>query len=464
MASHKIDISILNTPTGAALSSDGVMAIICHAAAVGTTFALDTGYLLTSASDLDTLGITDDGVYQNASDCEEIYQHVTEFYAEAGTGAKLWIVGVDDSTAYATFLASDDFKDIVRGFAASDYLNKAKGIAVGYRRPTAVQHAADFPTDVTASIPIFKTALESLFDEGYQCFGVIDGKNMSDTVTIANLGTRAGDGAYNVAVAIHSTQGNGIASIGLLLGRLARINVGVSCGKVDDGSLSLTNLVSNTATTQLGSMYLTNGIKIATGGTIVVGQTYLVVDDNVTYNSVTYAPGEYITAVNGFTTFSGDGYLVYKSTLVSSLTKTEVEALGNKQYVFCRKWDGKTGYFFNDGATCESISKQFNTIEYNRIANHLAEAAMIFFTDEIGKNLPVNSDGSLSLIYTAGKKSQYEKTYVVPKIQSNDISNASITITGDTFTSDRTLRFAIQILPSPALGNVIGTVEFVTTL
>ena len=397
MASKSIDITLINSSIGVAPSADGVCMLVAKGVAVTDKFALGTLYLLTKQSDLDTLGI--DAAYDTANNVA-IYQHVSEFFGQAGNGAKLWLVGVATNTVYATYLAGDTFKQLVRTTSIADPLNKAKVIGVAYDVPTAGQSSADFPSDVTASIPVLNTALGVLFNEGYEACGVIDGYNMSSTVSVSALSTRANDNAPKVALAITGTKNNRVSSVGLVLGKLARISVGTSIGKVADGALSFT-----------GDAYLTNGI-----------------------------------------------------TKVNTLTPSEVTALGTKQYLFKRTWLNRSGYYFNDGATCDLAANAFSSIEFNRIANKVASDARLYMQSEIGSNIPVNTSGNADVTYTKPKENQFYNQYLNPLKVSGDISEATITITGVNFVSTRTLNFAIQILPAPALSNVVGTIEFVTTI
>jgi hypothetical protein len=449
MASHIVNITVLNTPLGIPASDDGVMGIVVQATAVSTTFVLGTSYLLTEVADLTTLGIT-------AANNPEVYQHVTEFYLQAGDGAKLWVTGLATTTDYSTYVASTTFKSMIRGTAIADPLNQIKVIGLCYKAPTAEQHATDFLADVTTAIPLFKTALAALFDEGYHICGVIDGCQMSSTVTPSTIGTLNTGTNYNVGVCITGTKGNGISSIGLLLGKIARITVGTSIGKVADGAV-----VADT-------MYLTNGLNVAAStGTLIVGQTYTVAGGTITYNGASYVVGSSFVAVTDHTTFttSAGGYVIWNSTAIQSLTPTYIESLGSKQYIFARTWFGKAGFFWNDGATACSSELALSTLEFNRIANKLSSDALAFFTDEIGSNLPVEtSTGNLDKGYCTNKQRQFMTTYVNPLILSNDISGATMTITGVNFSSTRLLTFVLYIVASPALGNVSGTIEFVTQL
>ena len=451
MASHNVNITVLNNPLGVEPSADGVMGLVCHATAVSTTFALSTAYLLTKEADLTTLGITE-------ANNEALFQQVTEFYTQAGDGAKLWIYGVVDTTAYVTWLATEAFKDFVRGTYIADPLNGVKVMAVAYKVPTALQSSTDFPSDVTGAIPIFQTNIDELFNEGFHIVGIIDGSGMDsriwNTNGISTLGTRTADNAHSIGVCINSTLGNGISAVGLLMGKLARITVGTSIGKIADGAI------------ESSTMFLTNGIKLDAGDTMVNTNVYTVRRAPVVYNSITYAVGENITCIASpvvFTTAT-NGYLTFKSTPVQAITRADIDLLGDKQYLFTRTEFGHSGFYWNDGATCEAISKALSTIEFNRIVNKLSDNALAFWTDEKGKNLPVTSKGDVDNGYTGNKDQQFFTTYINPLILSGDISNGKMTSTGVDFVTNRKITFTLQILPAPALSNVVGTIEFVTTL
>jgi hypothetical protein len=52
--------------------------------------------------------------------------------------------------------------------------------------------------------------------------------------------------------------------------------------------------------------------------------------------------------------------------LFKALTKAQIEAIGNKGYIFLKKERGIGGTYFNDSPTCVSATNDFNRIERNR--------------------------------------------------------------------------------------------------
>lgn len=460
---HPINITVINDAVGISQPTDGIMMIFAKAVAVGATFELNKAYLLTSADDLTALGI--DAAYDTTNSVA-VYQQVTEYYSQAGEGALLWLVGVAKATAYATFAASTTFQDLVRFTAQADPANRAKMLGFCYDVPAAVQSAADFPADVTASLTALQTAQLDMFSQGYQWSAIVDGYNMSSTATPATIGTMATKACPSISLCITGTKPNGVSAVGLALGRFSRISIGHGFGAVEDGPVN-----SSTA-------FLTNGVSIPTTGTLTVGKTYTVYGPagaTVTYNSVTYALGTYdkptqFVAVTGVTTFTaaGGGYVVDNYTTVAGLSPTYVNQLGQKQYMFLRTWFQHSGFFWNDGATCELATKQLSTQEYNRVVNSLSASALAFFINEMGKNLPLNvRTGAVDQGYLNAKQAQFYDQSINPltvAAGTGDITNGSMTMTGPNFNATKTINFELVIVPTPILGAINGVIRFSATL
>jgi hypothetical protein len=452
---HPINISVINNAAGIPPSTDGVMGLFCKAVAVSNTFALNTAYLLTSLNDLTALGI--DATYDSTNSVA-VYQQVSEFYGQAGDGALLWLFGVATGTAYATFVAGTTFQDLIRYTAQADPNNRVKMIGFCYDVPAATQSSSDFPSDVTDTITALETARLSLFNQGYQFSAIVDGYNMSTGVTPATIITMATKAAPGVSLCITGTKPNGVSAVGLALGRFARISIGHGFGAVEDGPINTT------------AAYLTNSVIIPTTGTLTVGDTYTVEGGAITYNSATYNVGQSFVAVTGHTTFtsSAGGYVVDNYTPVAGLTPAYINSLGTKQYMFLRTWFQHSGFYWNDGATCEDPTKQLSTQEYNRVANALSADALFFFIGEMGKNLPLDAiTGAVDNGYLKGKEAQFYDTYIGPlsvASGSGDLSDGSITLTGPNFNATKTINFVINIVPTPILGAVNGTIQFSASL
>lgn len=456
---HTYSISALNNTVGIPPTSDGIMMMFCQAVAVANTFALDTAYLLTSMDDLDALGI--DAAYDIANGTA-VFQQVNDFYSQGEEGALLWLVGVATNTAYAAYVATDTFSTLVRFTGQADPLNRAKMIGFCYAPPTALQQATDFPADVYAALAAIQTVQQVLFAQGICFCAIVDGYNMSSTVTLANLTSQQINNAFAVALCVTGTQPNGVSAVGLALGRFARISIGHGVGDLEDGPMA-----TDTA-------YLTNCIAVqATGPALVVGGVYTVFGPataTVTYNAVEYTPGQSFTVVIGHTTFTetNGGYVVENVHSVKDLHTDDFDQLGQKQLFFLRTWQDYAGFYWNDGATCTSETKAFSSLEYNRCVNNLAAALLKFMTSFQGKNLPLDrATGNISSAWTNGQQTAFYTQSIEPLAENGgtgDITDGAVTITGINFLATKKLKYSLKIIPTVILGGADGTVEFVSTL
>jgi hypothetical protein len=80
---------------------DGVSGLLASATAVGTTFLLNTPYQIKSMIDVAALGIIPD--VNNYI----LYKTLKEFYAEAGEGTELWLMGFAKTTKVSDWFTLD---------------------------------------------------------------------------------------------------------------------------------------------------------------------------------------------------------------------------------------------------------------------------------------------------------------------------------------------------------------------
>lgn len=463
---HDIDISIIDNTTGIPPSSDGIMGIFIQAVAIANTFSLNTAYILTGMADLAALGIN---AAYDATNGTAVYQQVNDFYTQSGDGAILWLIGVPMNTAYTTYVATDQFDTLIRFTGQADPANRVKIIGLCYAPPVTTQTATDFPADVTTAITAVQTKQIALFLAGYQFSVIIDGYNMSASKTPAQLGTMATNTAYAVSLCITGTQPNGVSAVGLALGRFARISIGHGFGAVKDGAIN----------TPAG--YLTNSVVVLPTNALIVGHTYTVLGGAILYNAITYQIGAQFTAIMGVTVYStaAGGYVVdnitpvgnipgVASNQINGLSPASIAQLGQKQFMFIRTWENKAGLFWNDASTCISSAKSLSSQEYNRVANSLAAAALAFFTEEMGSNLPLDkSTGNVAQGWLNTQQEAYYDQFIGPLNDTGgtgDITDAALTVTGVNFNATRRLSFSLRIVASLILGGVDGTVEFVAQL
>lgn len=467
MASHNVNITVIDTQLGTPTSQDGVMMIFIQGFAIGSTLALDTLYKLTSYQDGLDLGLSE--AFDEANSVA-MYQQVAEFYDFGNNdGAVLWYVVTATTNTFTAYVATSTFQSLVRQTSQADPLLRAKMIGFCYAVPqTANQTANDFPTEVTTALQAIQRTQVTMFRNYYQWSFLLDGYNMKLTATPSSLQTFANKNVSSGSLCITGTRPNGVSAVGLALGRFARISVGHGFGEVADGPVA-----TNTA-------YLTNGVTIGenvisgTGGSLQVGLNYLVFgpteDAALIYNSVLYTFGQSFLVVGGhpnFTTSNG-AYAVTGATPVGTLSQGpdgQFTLLGNDQYLFLCTQFAQSGFFWNDGATCTDPSLALSSQEYNRVANKLSADALAFFTKQKGQALlTVVSTGELSPAWIANNQNLFNQQYIVPLVNNGDIVGAQLTITGPTYAADGNINFTLVITRATILGNVTGTVTFSATL
>lgn len=450
---HVINISAVDTNLGSAQDNIGVMGILAKAAAVGSTFLLDTPYLLTSLTDLENLGVT---AAYDAAHGTALHQQVSEFYTEAGAGSLLWVQGMAIATAFATYVATPAFYNFIQQSAAKDPNQLIRIIGLCYNLPVARQSASDFPADVPATVTALQTIYAQMFQDGFPWSAILDGYNMSSAVTPATIGSQVTGTSFAVSICITSTLGNGVSQVGLALGRLAKIPLGRGMGNSKDGALSQV------------TAFLTNSIIILPTGNLTVGSPYTVAGGTVLYNGVTYQTGQTFTAVLGFTTFTtaDTGYVIEGATPVQNLSPAYVKSLGQKQYLFVRTLRNKKGFYWNDGSTCIGQTSAFNRQEYDRIINDAALAVLQMWGNEYDEDLPTSVvSGDLDPGWIATKEQEFQSSYFAPLVSKGSIVAGSLEITGTKFASNPSaITFTLKIVRRTFAGDITGTVQFTPTL
>jgi hypothetical protein len=506
---HLINTTIINTPQGTPGTSDGVMMMFCKGVAVpgaSIPLVLDTAYLCNSLASLAKIGITPDYDYVNSLN---VYQQASEFYAQSGDGAYLWLVVTATSTVFNTYVAGTTFHNLIAGTMSTDPAKRAKMIGLTFAPPTTQQSASDFPSEVLSTITALQVIQKSMFLEGFSWSAIVDGYNMSSTVTPSGIQTMANKACPSVSNCITGSKPNGTAAVGAALGRFSSITIGHGFGEVDDGSIDLTSayltngvlvpilgatisqgtsiivghsyMVVNGPVTYNGIVYSigstftcvsgvtsfsgtsTTIVDLTTPGTVVAGTTYYVWFGPITYNGVVYASGQTFTAVTGITTFTGGIISLFLGSDATKLMPIDVNALGQSQYMFIRKWFNQSGLYWNDGATCDVSNDPLATQEFNRVANALSANAMDFCTLLMGKNVQKDPKTNLvSMAFTSVKQQDFTTTYIDPKIASGDISSGAFTLVGTPNGANVVnWTYTLTINGTPITGSVTGTVQFI---
>lgn len=211
--------------------ADGVYGLLCTGAAVSTTFALATPYILRSYDSLATLGI-------NETNNPSLVKIVTDFYNEAGAGTELWIMAFPDTVKMSDMVSPTD---VTKAKALINAANgRLRGLIVS-RKP-AVGYVPTIADGLDEDVALARTNAQILAEwstnskyapifvliEGYAYNG-----NAID-LTDLTIGTD-----NRVAVFIGDTVNNSpTAAVGLPAGRLALNPVQVNIGRVKDGTIA----------------------------------------------------------------------------------------------------------------------------------------------------------------------------------------------------------------------------------
>jgi Protein of unknown function (DUF2586) len=236
----KVVINVTNGGLGSTTqTSDGVVGLVLQGVAA-SGLAIATSKQIFSLKEAEGLGIT--ALYDSTNNVKA-WQQIKEFYAEAGTGAELWIMLLsqalslqticDKAQAYAKKLI-DDANGRIKVVAI------ARNPASGYVPVTT----GGIDADVIAAL----TTAQALAEEEAAGFTpvrfILPGHAyQGNTTTLTDLKSQTKN---RVAVLIGGTS-SGMVSTGLVLGRVAKIPVQRSIGRVKDGALAIVSAFLGTA-------------------------------------------------------------------------------------------------------------------------------------------------------------------------------------------------------------------------
>lgn len=206
------------------------MGIVATAVAVASTFLLGTPYKISSLAALEAMGVT-------AANNPSFYKIMREFFAQAGDGTDVFIMGLPDTAKLS------DMVDITNATGAKKLVDfaegKLRGLAIS--RTPDVGYTPTITEGLDADV-ILARQKGNEFAETYTTskfaplFVIIEGAAFSGVAAdLKDLTTEA----YNrVSVMIGDTVNTSTnAAIGILAGRIASIPVQRNIGRVKDGPL-----------------------------------------------------------------------------------------------------------------------------------------------------------------------------------------------------------------------------------
>lgn len=326
----KISIGFNNGVLGAVTPLDtGVFGFIASAVAMGDTFALETPYMVKSMKDVAALGIT------SGIDNYRLYKALDEFFAEAGEGQEVWIMGMSKADKVSDWFTIDDGTT-----PAEMLLNAAQGKIRGLftiynptNPPDLGQNDAIDP-DVEVAAAKAQALFESYSAAKYApFFTILEGYAYTgEKVDLVDLTEKSWN---SVGVLIGDTESrsgattsNG-AAVGVLAGRLAAYSPKVNPGKVRNGAL--------------------------------VPTKFFVVDTPVE---------------------------LYDN-----------EAMNDKGYIAFTTHAGRSGYFVMDAPLACPSSDDYHYITHRRIINEAFRLSYDALLDFLLDEVPANADGTIQAVY-----------------------------------------------------------------
>lgn len=325
MALPRVKITFENgTLGGVSPSEDGVVGLVAHAAAVGTTFALGTPYLITKLDGLTALGITSESTGVNAG----VYKTVKEFYAEAPEGTKLWLMGVAASTTVANL--TDKTKNNIKPL-----LDAARGainilmVKVSPGGTPTMQGSID--GDTLTAVANLQALADDWTETHYAPFlSVVEAMSYNGVASgLPDLGERSDN---RVAVVLGDTvSGSAGAAVGLVAGRLAANPVQRSLARVRSGAIASQEMYIGTVAAELGDPEVAHDLGYIVPRTFVGKSGYYWSDDKL----ATAASDDYATIARRRTI--DKAYRIAYKTLVDEIAdEVPVDADGKLAAYHCK--------------------------------------------------------------------------------------------------------------------------------
>ena len=425
MAKTGIYVSLSDSQIGNNQSDESIAMIFADAPAISNTFLQDKAYLITGLQDAAALGITQEWeTEQLSSSGSRLYTHIADFYANAGSGTKLWICGttftygesgsLSQASFYSGKVADAVMQTVENGYALRPrifILCKGEKAAASTKYTSSVLNCDYDLTDIAA----FQTFLVDMSnDNSIRMCGIYDGAFLNPATTpidVTGLTDASGLNAPLVGYNITDIHGYGISSTGHVGGILSGRNIQASIGNVSLGST-------------VQKAYFTN-VKNTTG-------------------SITYQSG----------------------TPVSQLNNAKNDIIGEKGYVFLRTRPMITGLFYNDGSTCNLSTNALSKLEMVRVGNAVCDDAQQFLTLYLNVNIPVESDGTILASYKSSMSSDFYSRYIQPRLNAGQASDIRVTFSekDGNYVQSKAIQCTVEILPSPAMEQGYVNVFYVSSL
>lgn len=286
-------------------------------------FKLGKAYTVKKLAALEALGVTSDNN-------PNLHRNVKDFFAEAGDGAELWIMGFADTATFASVLDKDNAAGAKSLLQASN--GKLRGL-LAFKTPAdgyAMKVEDGFDADVTAALVKAQGLGEWATDDlRAPVFILVEGYGFSgDAMQLAALTTME----YNrVGVVIGDTApGSPNACMGIVGGRIACTPVQRKISRVKDGALTPLAIYIGDQLVELADVEAIHEKGYITFTTFVGRTGYFIADDNL----ATRVEDDYRSLTNR--RVIDKAYRVAYNTLLDSLNdEVPIASDGNLSPAWC---------------------------------------------------------------------------------------------------------------------------------
>ncbi len=391
---------------GANVAGDGrEFGLIGNGVAVTDKLALATHYLLRRPSDAVALGIDAD---YDADNEVNLYRHITEFYRQAGEGKKLHLMVV------AQTVMVDEMDTTAKTLAIAAEGN-ISDMAFSFNPATGYTETLldGVNTDVLAAVPVLQAFADWADTNDMPLHTILEGRAISDT--ISDLTDLRGMTAeyekvtmvvgqdWDYADGLEWTLGKKFADVGTFLGVVASQDWNRNPGEVETQNLTDAAL----------GVWLTGGLS-----------------NHKKYSEV-YA---------------------------------DLETMDEKGYVFPIRYQGLSGYWWNDGHVCAPVvvdsagNMNQSTIYYSHTMDEAKRALRIALLPEVKK--PVVLEGGL---LPASMVDYYD---AIGDGVFESLASKSLISDGETYTdpeSDlltaKVLNVQFGVIPTGCINEIVGTIN-----
>jgi hypothetical protein len=319
--------------------ADGVLGLLCTGATVSNTFALATPYIVRNLDMVAALGIT-------ASNNPSIFKIASEYYAEAGNGAELWIMAFADTVKISDMV---DVADAAKGKALINAANgRLRGLIVS-RKP-AGGYTPTITNGLDADVALALTKASVLADWARESkyapvFIAIEGYAYSgNPVALADLKTNTKN---TISILIGDTVvSSKQAAVGVLAGRIASIPVQRNIGRVKDGPVKAPEIYIYDKPAEQADVESIHNKGYITFRTFIGRSGYFFSDDP----TATADTDDY-SSLTARRTIDKAYRIAYDTMLEELLDEVPVTSTGTLQLPIVKSWEAKVENAIASGMT-----------------------------------------------------------------------------------------------------------------